>query len=111
RAPTHDPWPPAHYRRYPEATIERPRISFFRSIGGKITLIFVLVVLHAIGVVTVLSVNQSSDALMTSQFAQLEAIRQIRQGQIASYFAERRGDMNVLSETVMALRQGAFKEL
>ncbi|MFW6261574.1 MAG: hypothetical protein ACOC6J_08330 [Spirochaetota bacterium] len=55
--------------------------------------------------------NQSSDALMTSQFAQLEAIRQIRQGQIASYFAERRGDMNVLSETVMALRQGAFKEL
>ena len=91
--------------------MERTKISFFRSIGGKITLIFALVVLLSIGVVTVLSVNQSSDALMSSQFGQLEAIREIKQGQIANYFAERRGDMNVLSETVMALRQSAFKEL
>ena len=91
--------------------MERTRISFFRSIGGKITLIFVLVVLVSIGAVTVLSVNQSSDAFLSSQFAQLKAIRQIKQGQIVNYFAERRGDMNVLSETVMALRQSAFKEL
>jgi methyl-accepting chemotaxis protein len=96
---------------FEEDRMERTRISFMRSIGGKIALVFVLVVLLSIGVVTVLSVRQSSTALTDSRFSQLEAIRQIKQGQIATYFADRRGDMNVLSETVMALQQSAFKEL
>ncbi|MCF7946548.1 MAG: hypothetical protein K9K80_01265 [Spirochaetia bacterium] len=87
------------------------KISFMKSIGGKITLMFVVVVLLAIGVVTFLSVQQSTDSLMDAQFGQLRAIREIKQGQIQNYFAERRGDMNVLSKTVMSLRQAAFKEL
>ena len=87
------------------------KISFMKSIGGKITLMFVVVVLLAIGVVTFLSVQQSTDSLMEAQFGQLTAIREIKKGQIQNYFAERRGDMNVLTETVMSLRQGAFKEL
>jgi methyl-accepting chemotaxis protein len=72
---------------------------------------FVLVVLLSIAVVTFLSVQQSSTALMDGQFGQLRAIREIKQGQIENYFGERRGDLNVLGDTVMSLRQSAFKEL
>ncbi len=86
-------------------------IPFFKSIGGKILLIFLVVVLASIGVVTALSIIQSSDALMQSQYAQLRAIRDIKKGQIQSYFDERRGDMNVLINTVLALRQAAFEDL
>ncbi|MFP4267174.1 MAG: HAMP domain-containing protein, partial [Spirochaetaceae bacterium] len=87
------------------------KISFFKGIGGKITLMFVVVVLLAIGVVTFLAVQQSTDALMEGQFGQLRAIREIKQGQIENYFAERRGDLNVLNDTVKALEESAFKEL
>jgi methyl-accepting chemotaxis protein len=48
---------------------------------------------------------------MDGQFGQLRAIREIKQGQIENYFGERRGDLNVLGDTVMSLRQSAFKEL
>ncbi len=87
------------------------KISFMKSIGGKITLMFVVVVLLAIGVVTFLAVQQSTDSLMEAQFGQLKAIREIKKGQIENYFGERRGDMNVLNETVSALEESAFKEL
>src|SRR6056297_1665367 len=87
------------------------KISFFKSIGGKITLMFVVVVLLAIGVVTLLSVQQSTQSLMDAQFGQLSAIREIKKGQIENYFRERRGDMKVLTETVASLQQSAFKEL
>lgn len=87
------------------------KISFMKSIGGKITLMFVVVVLLSIGVVTFLAVQQSTAALMEAQFGQLEAIRAIKKGQIQNYFAERQGDMNVLTETVMSLRQGSIDNL
>lgn len=87
------------------------RTSFLKSIGGKITIIFVLVVILSIGAVTFISVQQSGEALMGAQYSQLSAIREIKKGQIESYFAERRGDMNVLTSTVMTLRQGILKEL
>ncbi|MFO7730333.1 MAG: methyl-accepting chemotaxis protein [Spirochaetia bacterium] len=91
--------------------MKEEKISFFKSIGGKITLMFVVVVLLSIGVVTFLAVQQSTDSLMEAQFGQLSAIREIKKGQIESYFGERRGDLNVLGETVMSLQQSAFKEL
>jgi len=86
-------------------------ISFMKSIGGKITVIFVLVVLVSIGAVTVLSIMQSSNALMDSQFNQLKAIRDIKKGQIESYFSERQGDIHVVANTVKAFEQKAFTEL
>ncbi|MDZ7794254.1 MAG: hypothetical protein U5P10_11375 [Spirochaetia bacterium] len=87
------------------------KISFFKSIGGKITLMFVVVVALAIGVVTFLAVQQSTDSLMEAQYGQLSAIREIKKGQIENYFGERRGDMNVLNETVGSIRQAAFRKL
>jgi methyl-accepting chemotaxis protein len=91
--------------------MKKDKIAFFKSIGGKITLMFVVVVLLSIGVVTYLAVQQSTESLMGAQFGQLTAIREIKKGQIENYFGERRGDMNVLVETVMSLEQTAFKEL
>jgi methyl-accepting chemotaxis protein len=91
--------------------MKEERISFFQSIGGKITLMFVAVVALAIGVVTFLAIRQSSSSLMETQFAQLKAIREIKENQITSYFNENQEDMKVLTETIMSLRQAAFKEL
>ena len=82
--------------------MESTKISFFRSIGGKIMVITVLIVLASIAAVTVLSIIQSSNALMESQYNQLKAIRDIKKGQIESYFAERQGDMNVMVNTVLS---------
>ncbi|MFW5711144.1 MAG: methyl-accepting chemotaxis protein [Spirochaetota bacterium] len=91
--------------------MKEQKISFFKSIGGKITLMFVAVVVLALGAVTLLSVRESSDSLMESQFAQLRAIREIKAGQIETYFDDRRGDMNVLSETVVSLQREAFNSM
>ncbi len=72
---------------------------------------FVVVVLLSIGAVTFLAIQQSTESLMTAQYAQLSAIREIKKGQIENYFEEREGDLTVLTETVMSLQQSAFKEL
>ncbi|MDA3938197.1 MAG: methyl-accepting chemotaxis protein [Spirochaetia bacterium] len=85
--------------------------GFFGSIGGKILLMFTIVVLLSIGVVTYLSISQSSSSLIGSQFNQLVAIREIKKGQITSYFSERQGDIDVLSDMVISLRQAAFEKM
>lgn len=54
---------------------------------------------------------QASDALMATSYAQLEAVREIKKTQISKFFAERRGDMGVLTETVAILMQNAFQKL
>ena len=87
------------------------KISFLRSIGGKIMIICVLLALVSIGVVTVLSILQSSSALMDSAFNQMIAVRGIKKSQVERYFEEREGDMGVLMETVGTLRQEAFSKL
>jgi methyl-accepting chemotaxis protein len=87
------------------------KITFMRSIGGKIMMIITLIVLVSIGAVTVLSVIQSSGALMDSSYNQLVAIREIKKSQIVRYFQEREGDMGVLMETVNTLRREAFSKL
>ncbi|MEO5365733.1 MAG: methyl-accepting chemotaxis protein [Magnetococcus sp. WYHC-3] len=52
-----------------------------------------------------------SQALMDSRTGQLEAVREIKRGQLERFFAERRGDLTVLVETVSALRAEAFAKL
>ena len=55
--------------------------------------------------------EQSSASLEKQTFAQLVALRDVKKGQIEQYFAERRGDMGVLVETVDTFRDEAFKKL
>lgn len=69
------------------------KVSFLKSIGGKIMLITAAIVVVSIGVVTVLSVVQASGALMHKSYDQLTAIREMKKGQIERYFSERQGDM------------------
>lgn len=89
----------------------RESIPFFRSIGGKISLMFALLMIAGIAAVTLISVIQSGNALMNDSFNQLTAIREIKKGQIESYFDERFGDMNVLAKVLEAFEQRGFREL
>ncbi len=91
--------------------MQQNKISFLKSIGGKILLMSLAIVLLSIGVVTVLSITQSSNALMETQFAQLKAVRDIKENQVNSYFAETKEDLDVLIDTVLSLRQSALNEL
>jgi len=59
----------------------------------------------------VFAAENASRALMSKSYGQLESVREIKKGQIERYFAERRGDMGVLVETVGTLRQEALNKL
>lgn len=53
----------------------------------------------------------ASDALMEKSFGQLESMRGVKKAQIENFFAERKGDMGVLTETVAVLRKEAMDAL
>jgi methyl-accepting chemotaxis protein len=53
----------------------------------------------------------STRSLMEKSFGQLESVRGIKTNQIEKFFAERKGDMGVLVETVGTLRKEAFSKL
>ncbi len=53
----------------------------------------------------------ATDALMDKSYEQLEAVREIKKAHIENFFAERRGDMGVLAETVAVFREKAFEKL
>ena len=50
--------------------------------------------------VSLLSIQISSNSLTSQAYNQLTSIRAIKQSQIESYFAERKGDLDMLSENV-----------
>ncbi|MFW5744126.1 MAG: methyl-accepting chemotaxis protein [Spirochaetota bacterium] len=85
--------------------------GFVRGIGGRITVMTVAIALLALGAVTVISVVQSSGALTEAQTAQLRAVRDVKNSQVASYFSERRDELNVLSDTIATIEHQAFTQL
>ncbi len=58
-----------------------------------------------------LSIFLSRDALLKKTYGQLQSVREIKKTQIEKYFAERRGDMSVLTEMVGAFEKSAFDKL
>ncbi|WP_041401313.1 hypothetical protein [Salinispira pacifica] len=86
-------------------------IPFIKSIGGRISLMFALLMITGIAAVAVISVLQSGNALTDASFNQLRAIREIKKGQVEGYFNERYADMNVLSNMLEAFKQRSFGEL
>jgi methyl-accepting chemotaxis protein len=86
-------------------------VSIMKGIGGKILLIFVAMSVVSIAVLAVFAITTSTSALRESSFNQLTVVREIKKTQIESFFAERRGDMGVLLETVETLRDGAFHKM
>ena len=58
-----------------------------------------------------LSLQKSGGALEERAFNQLAAVQAIKSNEIEKFFAERRGNMGVLVETVDTLRREAFNKL
>jgi methyl-accepting chemotaxis protein len=81
------------------------------NLTPKLITLFLVVGIIPLAVVGFWATQLSSDALMDSSYGQLNAMREVKSTQINSYFQERRGDLNVLVNTVDSLRQAAFKEL
>jgi len=82
-----------------------------RKLGTKLVLAFLTVGLTPFAVVGVISLMKAGGALSDQAFGQLESVREIKKTQIEQSFADRRADMDVLKETVEALRGAAFEKL
>ncbi|MEE8442320.1 MAG: methyl-accepting chemotaxis protein [Dehalococcoidia bacterium] len=87
------------------------RIGFVQSLKGKLLLFFLIVGILPAAIVGLLSYNKASSSLETEAFAKLESVGGIKTTQVQNFFAERKGDMGVLVETVNVIRQEAFFKL
>ncbi len=57
------------------------------------------------------TINLASNSLENQSFNQLTSVKSNKESQINRYFSERKGDMNVLLNTVKTLRYNAFQSL
>lgn len=81
------------------------------KLGHKLIIAFLLVGIIPLAISSYMFVNKASDALSKTAFNQLGAVRNIKTEQIQRFFAERKGDMGVLMQTVGAMTDEAFKKL
>ncbi len=77
----------------------------------KLTVLFLIAGLLPLAFVGWWSAQLATEALMEKSYDQLENVREIKKVQINKFFAERKGDINVLVETIATLRREAFKKL
>ncbi len=77
----------------------------------KLVGLFLLVGILPLAAIGFWATRLSTEALMDHSFGQLEAVRGIKVAQIDSFFEERRGDLQVLMNTVASLEEAAFEEL
>lgn len=69
------------------------------SLSYKLVLIMLAISLIPLSISAYLNLTGSGEALKETSFKQLTAIRTIKANQIESFFAERKADISVLSET------------
>ena len=81
------------------------------SLKAKLLVLFLLVGVIPFATASIVGLWKSGDALEEQAYNQLTSVRDIKKGQIESFFNERQGDMGVLVETVNTLRDEAFKKL
>lgn len=81
------------------------------KLGTKLLLSFLFVGLIPFAVIGGVSLFESGDALEKQAYNQLTAMRQVKKNQIESYFDERKGDMQVLLNTVKQIQQESFNKL
>ncbi|MBF0446036.1 MAG: cache domain-containing protein, partial [Magnetococcales bacterium] len=77
----------------------------------KLIGLFLLVGLLPLATVGWFSSKESSQAMMDASFNKLKSMRKVKKSQIEAFFAERKGDMGVLVETVKTLRHEALEKL
>ena len=81
------------------------------NIKPKLITYFLVIGLIPLIAVGWLSERRASSALMTSNFNQLEAVRQLKKDRVENYFADRKMDMDNLVNTVQMLQVEAFNKL
>ncbi len=75
------------------------------KLSTRLILIFLAVGLVPAIILGGFSVYEASSSLSQQSFNKLQAVRGIKKSQIEAFFAERKGDMSILSETVSTLYQ------
>lgn len=81
------------------------------KLSTKLLLAFLLVGMIPLLLIGWLSLNRSSEALSEQTYNQLEAIREIKKGQLDNYFKERQTNLSLLQETVGVWRAEAGEKL
>ena len=87
--------------------------TFRKGWGLRAKLVMLLLLVGLIPFLANAIIDQlaSADALTARAAAQLESIREIKKGQIASYIQERSGDTEVLARIVQSLRREGIAKL
>lgn len=81
------------------------------KLGTKLLLSFLFVGLVPFAVMGGVSLFKSANALEKQAYNQLEAMREVKNNQISSFFSEREGDMEVLLQTVKQIEHESFNKL
>jgi methyl-accepting chemotaxis protein len=72
---------------------------FTKTLKRRLITIFLLISVIPILVVAYFAVTSSRNSLFKEQFAKLDAVRTIKKNQLTSFFQERIGDVEILSES------------
>ena len=75
------------------------------------TFLFSIVASVPFLVMGIMAVSTARQSFIQDKFEQLNSIRGVKKAQIERFFAERKGDMGVLIETMGTLRKDAFDKL
>jgi methyl-accepting chemotaxis protein len=88
-----------------------PKMLKNMKLGTKLLLAFLAVGVIPLATVGLVTLNKADNSISQLAFNQLDSMRAIKTAQIDKFFAERKGDMGVLMETVASLREEAFSKL
>ena len=95
---------------FPQSSSEI-RLSFFRSLRGKLVLVFLATSLIPLIIVGTLAYTQAQNALRAEVINKLVAVRDIKAKQITNYFNERLADIKILSNNPTVINAvSAFDE-
>jgi len=78
---------------------EEEKFNTSLSLSYKLILIMLVISLVPLAISAYLNISGSGGALEEANFNQLNAIKTIKANQIENFFAERKGDISVLSGT------------
>ena len=87
------------------------KISFIRSLRGKLLLFFLAVSLVPLLINSLILYRQVANKLESEAFNKLNATQQIKLNQVDDYFDECQSELTVLVDTVDVLRSSAFTRI
>lgn len=86
-------------------------VRHFKKIGVRLITAFLLIGILPLLLASFISSRNASEALGRANFNQLTGVREIKKTQIEQFFVARQNDIEVLGNTVQALRKEAFSRL